>query len=392
MRMNRHIGRSDRKTRRMRVLFRADASVEIGTGHVVRCATLADALRAQGATVAFACRALPGNLLEWLAGRGFTTLPLSRESPDQLTERDRISAATVEFLQAAQAWANGEPLDWLVVDHYGLDAHWERAIRSQVGQFLVVDDLYNRPHDCDLLLDQNLLDANSKQYQELVPAHCQLLLGPTYALLRPEFHQARAAKTNRSDKQPNNAPKAASEPTLHRVLVFFGGSDPTRECFKALDALQLLPPDLPVQVDLVAGASNPAFEALQARCTDFPRITLHRQVNAMADLMSRADLSIGAGGTTTWERFCLGLPGIVVAVADNQVEISQALAEQGYHIYLGESPQVSAAMLSRAILDLIRQPERRQALAAKTMALVDGLGVQRVVNQMVEMTRNASSA
>ena len=371
----------------MRVLFRADASIAIGTGHVVRCATLADALKKEGAEVAFACRALPGNLLEWLSQKGFTTFALSGEQADAL-DSPHIEEAAHETRAVIKKWTQNETIDWLVVDHYGLDARWESLMRGECRHILTLDDLFNRPHDCDLLLDQNLIDTPGSHsrssypssYHDLIPGNCRQLLGPRFALLRPEFLQARATKKAQNDCT------STTENQIPRLLIFFGGSDPTRECFKALDALQLLPPDCPVQAELIAGASNPAVADLQTRCQNPPQnlseITLHRQVPAMADLMSRADLSIGAGGTTTWERFCLGLPGIVIAVADNQVEISRNLAEQGAHIYLGESREVTAEQLSHAIRELLQNPARRQALSEKAMTLVDGLGVTRVLEKL----------
>jgi UDP-2,4-diacetamido-2,4,6-trideoxy-beta-L-altropyranose hydrolase len=242
---------------------------------------------------------------------------------------------------------------------------------------LVIDDLANRPHDCDLLLDQNLLDPQSTRYQGLAPTHCQQLLGPRFALLRPEFIEARASMlVSLKREQPVLAL------TTQRLLIFFGGSDPTQECFKALEALRQLPSLDQLQVDLVAGASNPQFEALQQHCQAFPQVRLHKQSNAMSDLMAQADLALGAGGTTSWERLCLGLPSIIIAVAENQVEISQNLAEGGYHIYLGESKTVSPAALGQALGDLLTDAGKRQALCVRGMALVDGMGVHRVVERM----------
>jgi UDP-2,4-diacetamido-2,4,6-trideoxy-beta-L-altropyranose hydrolase len=351
----------------MRVLFRADASVEIGTGHVMRCATLANALRELGAEVAFACRSLPGDLRDWLQQNGYATLVIHGET----------EAENADISRLIHPWQGEQPIDCLVVDHYGLDAAWERSMRPRCHRILVIDDLANRAHDCDILLDQNVLDARSTRYQPWVPSQCQPLLGPRFALLRPEFRQVRANLIG----PPSHAnAKHAGAPT--RVLIFFGGSDPTQECFKALEALHQLSSKTALQVDLVAGASNPKFTALQQRCQDFPQVRLHQQVSAMAELMAQADITLGAGGTTTWERLCLGLPGIIIAVAENQVEISRNLAQQDYHIYLGESGSVSAEAMGQALQNLMANSAQRQALSAKGMALVDGLGAQRVANLM----------
>lgn len=348
----------------MRVLIRADASVEIGTGHVVRCVTLAEELAKHQVEVVFACRHLQGHLLDWIQQKGFATIAIPE------THADDADAT----LAAIQNWVEHEIMDWLIVDHYGLDAQWERKLRQKCRNILVIDDLANRPHDCDLLLDQNVLDEQSKQYQALLPSHCLQLLGPKYALLRPEFHQARAER--------NVAPQDNSR----KILAFFGGSDPTGECFKALDAFKLLPTDYPWKVDLVAGGSNPRFEELQRLTQDLPQVRLHRQVSDMAHLMSQADISIGAGGTTTWERFCLGLPSLVIAVADNQVEISRNLAENGYLLYLGQSNEVSASPLSQALWQLLNDTPQQRCLSEQGMALVDGLGVKRVTETLFALS------
>lgn len=340
--------------------------MEIGTGHVMRCVTLAEALQRHGADVAFVCRDLPGNLLDWLRQKGFNTVTL----PDALENPNLAELETI------RQWAGPAPIDWLVVDHYGLDASWETRQRPVCQQILAIDDLANRPHDCDLLLDQNDLDPQSNRYKALIPEYGQLLLGPGFALLRPEFLKNR----NELLTTQRNSADLASQ--AMRLLVFFGGSDPTGECFKALDALQALPTGNSIHVDLVAGASNPRFEALQMRCNSLPQVRLHRQISDMAYLMSQADLSIGAGGTTSWERFCLGLPSIIVAVADNQVEISKNLAQAGYQLYLGESAQVTPTQLCDALRQLIENPEQRQELSTRGMALVDGQGVERVIQHL----------
>ena len=371
----------------MRVLFRADASVEIGTGHIMRCATLAKALRARGASVAFACRALPGDLRGWLQQQGYPVMTVPADLADGLFLTAEALSVWSELDSAPASPPAEVLLDWLVVDHYGLDARWEKAMRGQARQILVIDDLANRSHDCDVLLDQNIIHVEASPYADLVPAHCQQLLGPRFALLRPEFAALRQVLPQR------RAPGIDGSP---RLLIFFGGSDPTQECLKALEALLLLrtgEPPVPewvaaLQVDLVAGGSNPVFETLQARSQAFPNVRLHRQVTYMAALMQQADLSLGAGGTTTWERCCLGLPGVIIAVADNQVAISQNLAGHGVQVYLGESSSVTPQAIAEALRSLLGEPESQQVLSRlgqAGMALVDGLGVQRVVEIMCKV-------
>lgn len=170
----------------MRVLIRTDASVEIGSGHLMRCLTLADQLRSEDSAVAFACRDLPGGLFDLLQTHGYRYARLPSATPGSNAQQDDAEAT----LEAAEKlFPDG--LDWLVVDHYGLDATWERMLRPHVRKLMVIDDLANRPHDCDLLLDQNYYRDLDRRYHGLVPEQCITLLGPTYVLLRPEFADAR---------------------------------------------------------------------------------------------------------------------------------------------------------------------------------------------------------
>ena len=174
----------------MRVVFRADASVTIGTGHVMRCLTLAEALRKAGAEVAFVCRELDGNLAGLIEARGFDVhvLPPLEPPTDPLTwtaaHWHEDAAQTASFLKTRA--------DWLVVDHFALEHRWEKEMREHANRLMVIDDLADRVHDCDLLLDQNYLQEPAR-YDTLVPAHCRKLLGPAYALLRDEFRRAREA-------------------------------------------------------------------------------------------------------------------------------------------------------------------------------------------------------
>jgi len=337
----------------MQIVICADASAQIGTGHIMRCLTLADALREQQAQISFLCRILAGDLISYIQQKGYTVYPLADLKPEtaiaQLSKIPRI--------------------DWLVVDHYSLDHFWEKPMRPVVKKILVIDDLANRTHDCDVLLDQNFYRNAATRYQHLVPASCQLLLGGQFALLRPEFMQQRQKSQFRDGK-------------IRKILVFFGGSDPTNETAKTLEAIRLLQqPQL--QVDVVVGNSAPAKQQIQALCQTLPNVNYHCQINNIAELMAGADIAIGAGGSATWERCCVGLPTLTVAVADNQLETTMELAQQGKTIFLGKSEYVTAEIIRSAIVTLLSARELLLFLAAEVQKLVDGLGVQRVVQQLI---------
>ncbi len=325
----------------MRVLFRVDASRAIGIGHVARCMTLAERLRQAGALVEFACLELPGNIIPDIRRAGF----------DVRTADGPIGAR----------------FDWLVVDHYGLDAGYESAMRACVRRILVIDDLANRPHDCDLLLDQNLYADMQSRYLRHVPPHARVLAGPRFALLRPEFSAAR--------------PRVRRQKEARRIFVFFGGSDPTNETVKALRGLAG-PGHGDICMDVLVGVSNPFRDQIEALARGKPNVALIPPTNRISELLLAADLAVGAGGTTSWERCCLGVPTIAIAVADNQVALSATLAERGYQIFLGRSDALHSHHIPDAVSDSLTDFDATVAMGLRGMELVDGLGAERVVAAM----------
>lgn len=342
----------------MKIAIRADASVAIGSGHVMRCAALADGLRERGAQVVFVCRTAPGDMGGWLAAAGFEVRMLPAA---QWSWQD----------DAAQVLAllDGEAIDAIVVDHYGLDARWEEQA-ARIAPVMAIDDLADRPHACELLLDQNLYDDGARRYDGLVPVACECLLGPRYALLRPQFADARSRRRPQHRK-------------VERVLVCFGGSDAGNETAKGIEALRLLGGGL--AADVVIGGGNPHRRAIEQLCASLPWTRLLVQAEDMAQLMLDADLCIGAGGSTTWERCCVGLPGILVAVADNQVQAMRTLSRHGCVHFMGMASDVSARDLADAVAALMASPERLAALADNGLRLVDGEGVSRVAERLMAM-------
>ncbi|MGL5065676.1 MAG: UDP-2,4-diacetamido-2,4,6-trideoxy-beta-L-altropyranose hydrolase [Microcoleus sp.] len=357
----------------MKVAIRVDSSEHIGTGHLVRCLTLAKELRHQGAQVQFICRYLPGHLIHLLSSAEFpvTVLPApksGRNSDDDYAAWLGVSQNT-DAAQSFQALA-GERPDWLIVDHYGLDRVWEQQLRPHVERLFAIDDLANRPHDCDGLLDQNESAMGEARYEGLVPMDCRLLVGARYALLRPEYATYRQAQPPRTGD-------------VRRVFVFFGGTDPQNMTGKALSALSS-PEFEALIVDVVVGATNPNRAELEQQAAGRSRIMLHYYRSHLADLMAQADLAVGAGGTTTWERCCLGLPTLVVSVAKNQVSACQELDRMGVIVYTGSMMSVDAAKLNYAVAQLIKTKEKLVALAKRGQILVDGLGTKRVSSFLFE--------
>lgn len=365
----------------MRVAFRADASVQIGSGHVMRCLSLADELRARGAETYFIGRTLPGHLGALIRERGHHAALLPPPAPLALLpsapaeEEGDAAPAHAEWLgvpwpqdaaDTARALQAAGDFDWLVVDHYAVDARWENSLRRTGRSTLVIDDLADRPHDCDLLLDVNLQEPEGR-YAGLVPAWCRQLLGPPYALLRPQFAAARPAPARRDGR-------------VARLLVFFGGSDHDNLTGQALTALAELGRD-DLAVDVVLGASNPRRSELEALCAPLPQVTCHFNAD-MAALMAAADLAIGAAGVTTWERACLGLPALVVTIAANQRPTAACAARRGILTWLGDAHEITAATLAAALRAALAAPATLMEQSRRGMELVDGGGAARVAAMM----------
>lgn len=358
-------------TASIKVLIRTDASVEIGSGHLMRCLTLADQLRGEDAEVAFACRDLPGGMFDLLQARGYRCARLfSTESGAVPQEND--AKATIEA--ARRLFSGG--LDWFVVDHYGLDATWERMLRPHARKLMVIDDLANRSHDCDLLLDQNYYHDLDRRYQGLVPDTCITLLGPAYVLLGSEFADAKRRLR-------------ARDGAVRRILVFFGGSDPSNLTKKTLEALRLLgKPD--IEVDVVVGSANPNRIAIQTLCDELPNVTFHCQVANMAELILNADLGIGAGGAAMWERCCLGLPTITVVFAANQERTTKDVADVGAIEYLGWSDKLGIEDYALAIAGMIGNPQRVGQISNAALSALK-VGGESVMDAMHFLDQDAVS-
>jgi UDP-2,4-diacetamido-2,4,6-trideoxy-beta-L-altropyranose hydrolase len=348
----------------MKVAIRTDASAEIGSGHVMRCLCLAQALRARGAEVMFVSRALPPHLAQTLAAGDCKLSPLRLDSPAPSAAPQQAwpSAYQLEDARATAAALGSFGADWLIADHYGLDHSWESAMRRVVPRVFALDDL-GRQHDCDLLLDQTFHPQPRTRYASRVPAGATLLLGPRYALLRPEFRQARAGAGVRQGP-------------VRRILVFMGGMDAGNATGLALDAIALLP-DAEFALDVVIGPMHPARAAIEQFCHDRPGATCHVQTPAMAALLATSDLAVGAGGGATWERCCLGVPALALPLADNQHALLAGAARVGL-VYVPDGGVPTAATLAVHLRALIANGALRESISAAGLALVDGRGAERV--------------
>lgn len=354
----------------MHIVFRTDASIAIGTGHVMRCLTLASYLRERNAVVTFICREHEGNLCNLIGERGFAVIKLAANSVGIEVEDATVHATWLgvawqddaEQTRAAIIDAGSKP-DWLIVDHYALDNRWESEVRTSVCRVMVIDDLADRKHDCDLLLDQNMVSKMQTRYVDKVPTACGMLLGSEYALLQPIYAEMH-------DRIPPR------EGEIKRILIFFGGVDRDNLTGRALAAfLTLNQPD--IEVDVVIPTSSPHVASIRYQAAGHGNIHLHSDLPTLSTLMSKADLAVGAVGATSWERLCLGLPTLAVTLAENQRPIADELNQRGLLRWLGHQDEVDEVGFAQALGVLIQQGQNED-LSLRCFAAVDGEGANRV--------------
>lgn len=367
----------------MKIAFRVDASLRIGTGHVMRCLTLADALTADGAECHFLCREHPGHLIEAVRTRGYYVHVLPPPSANISAPQEASHLpAHVDWLginwqdDARQSRAVLEDLapDWLIVDHYALDKSWEQQGVPQACRLMVIDDLADREHSADLLLDQNL-GRQAADYAELVPNNCTRLIGPRYALLRPEFARLREKSLARRE-----------QPQLKKLLITMGGVDKDNATGQVLEALAscALPRDC--RIGVVMGGNAPWLGQVKAQAAAMPWPTeVDVNVSDMAERMTQADLAIGAAGSTSWERCCLGLPTLMVILAENQRIIANTLQAMGAAKLIEDSETLELALPNalRTLLVPVALTKMNQAAAEIT----DGQGLARVCRAIQAASR-----
>lgn len=362
----------------MNVVFRADASIDIGTGHVMRCLTLAAELRERGATCRFICRAHSGHLIDAIRQHGFAVDALPA-APLKAVNSHLRHAAWLGTDQASDARETlaaiaGQTVDWLIADHYGLDIAWGRVLRPACRRIMVIDDLADRQHDCDLLLDQNL-GRLASDYGGLAPPCCRLRIGPVYALLRPEF----AALRSRS------LARRATLPGIRQLLVAMGGVDKDNATGKALVALGAASLPADCRICVVMGPHAPWLKQVREQLARLPWATeMQVDVRDMASLMADSDLAIGAAGTSAWERCALGLPTLVAVLADNQRRCAAALAAAGCALPLDDVAGPAFADLPAKLVQLI-VPDRLAAMQRACAQLTDGTGAAGLAEELIRV-------
>lgn len=363
----------------MRVAFRTDASSQIGTGHVMRCLTLADALREEGVECQFVCRAHEGHLMDHIRARDYRVCALSKPSENASLTSGLAHASWLgvawqaDAAQTRQA-LDSAALDWLILDHYALDHRWESALRSSCRRMMVIDDLADRQHDCDLLLDQNY-GSSAERYRGLISEDCAQFHGPDYALLKQVY-------ANRRTQMP------ARDGQVRRVLIYFGGgSDAVNLTRLAVQAFQA-PELVHIELDIVVSAIYAHQSSLEELIAQRGNATIHRQLPDLADLMAKADLAIGAGGATTWERCCMGLPSVLVVCAHNQKEIGEAIGKLEAGVVLYPNENFTAEVREQVVI-LSDDTKKYLQMSHRAERVCDGLGVLRVTKKIISSLSKA---
>ena len=343
-----------------KIFIRADSSVDMGIGHMMRCLSLAEILVKTDFEVIFISNKLNAKIYNLIIKKQckICILPENNQNTN-IVEHDAIE--TQKIIESFD-----DSISWLLVDHRNLDIQWEKILRKSVQKIIVIDDLANKKHDCDILIDQNLYEKINQRYQNLVPKNCKKLLGPKYALLRSEFSNLRQKSIKSKIK-------------LENILISFGGTDPSNETRKVLEALKILNLEN-IQIDVVTTSLNPFKDDIRQLCSSMTNTNFYCDVDKIGALMKTSDLAIGAGGSTTWERCCLGLPSLVSVISDDQLACTEIMDKNGYLIYLGLAENLTVNDYIEKIKNF--NIEHLQKISELSLTLVDGQGCQRILNEM----------
>ncbi len=388
---------------RLNVAIRADASDNIGHGHVMRCLTLAHRLKGIGANVLFVCRDLKGQLASKVRESGFSVSVLSNLSVHNSAPRVENTCSEFEIyeswltvpvledadqtIEAIQTYFKLrrttktflQKIDLLIVDHYALDERWENKVNVYAKKSLVIDDLFNRPHQATFVLNQTA-GIQASAYDELVNVDCDRLTGTDYALIRPDFLALREQSLGKRQQVKH----------AQRILVSLGGVDLPNTSLEIISIIyDHFKTDMPssLVIDLVLGGGSPHIQKIQAYIQGLPDearflVNLHVDVPNIHTLMFLADIAIGSAGTTAWERCVVGLPSLIIVSADNQKANAEILCQSGASKLLGFIDDIDRQRWCDIIFNAMHDSSWLLNCANAAAALCDGLGVDRVVSKI----------
>lgn len=367
----------------MFIVIRVDSSLSIGTGHLMRCLTLARALRSAGCEIIFLCRDLPGSLLEVIHQASFEVFLLRKPelSIDHTSDHCQHAGwlgvsyekecAESHLAISSMVDSRSRMVDLVIIDHYAIDGLWQSTMKNLTQKIFQIDDLADRSHACNILLDQNFYSDMNERYSGLLPTECISLLGPHYALLSPEFLTVK-----------NNIKNYLVRFEQKQVVIFFGGIDSSNQTGLAVEAAtQVL--DQSYKIKVIIGSKNKNRQMISSLCSVTSNCDLLVQINNMHEVLADSFLFIGAVGATTWERCICELPGLVCTLALNQVNVAKDLHDYGSHVNLGRSDNLTIDSYKSSIRELVSNYEKLESLSITSGSLVDGEGVGRVVKKLV---------
>ena len=336
------------------IVIRADASAALGLGHLKRCLSLAQALRAQGAAVTLAWRRIDVDCTPMIERAGVVSCCIGsgRASSELIDARDLLAALPAAAL--------------VIVDHYALGERWHRVVRAATqARIATIDDLADRALAADIAIDPNFSSDPAAKFAGRLPAKARLLAGPQHALLAPAYA---------------DAPRCVLNEPVRSIGIFMGGTDAAGLSAVALDALETI--GFPGRIEIATTQGNPHLAALLERAAARSNLVITLDQPDLAGFFARHDLQIGAGGGATWERCCIGAPTLAVIAADNQRPVLLPLQQMGVLRVIAEEPPTIAA-IAAATRELIENPALRRSLAERATALVDGRGAQRVATALL---------
>jgi len=363
------------------IVIRADASTRIGTGHIMRCLTLAAKLKVDEHRIIFFCKQHHGHLNDFIENSGFEVIALSKPVNNLETEHNEhpwlgchYQDDAKECLQYVQNFKL-KKIDLLIVDHYSLDYQWQDLFKPLCEKIMVIDDLADRKHHCDILLDQTF-GRTPQDYQSLLPKHCTLLLGKQYMLLRDEFYHARNLAQEKRINPQQSLP--------NHVLISLGGTDPDNIASKILSWLISMKADYrELNICLVANSHSNFLSELNTLAQKHQWIEIIIQPSSMAKLMLNANIAIGSSGATAWERCCLGLPSLSIISADNQQLVSKSLMDAGAITNLGCFKQLNIKTFRDAFAELFHNQKNYQKMVLRSFSCCDGLGAGRAAKRVL---------
>ena len=353
------------------LFIRVDASPEIGIGHMLRCVALAEELRNTFDKIIFLSKKNSGSIIEVILKNGFEVSIIDTQIKKSLKNNSKLKNEHEIIKNLLTSYKKN--LNFLLIDHYDISSNYESLLRKIFKKIFVIDDLANRKHDCDLLIDQNYYKDLTNRYLKLVSKNTITLLGPKYAILRSEFRNSK--KINyKKNIFPN------------RILISFGGSDPTNECEKVLNAIFSLK-NKQFVITAVTGIHNKNFKQLKKQFGGNDNIKILNHTNNFNELLLNSDLCFGAGGTTTWERLYLGLPSIVTIISSDQKESVEFLSDKGHIINLGLAKNITTKTYVETLQKL--NPDLLYNMSLNNQKLVDGNGSIRIKEQLIELINDA---